>query len=367
MKILFVTLEESAKQNLISILDNNFFKKNINKINIYGLELNNHSFKNVTNINIKPIMGITAIFKNLPYLFKLRSNLNTTINDNLYSHIFFIDSFDFTKFYLQKYKTKKIKYCQIIGPSVYIWKKNKAIFINKNIDKIFSIFKIEHKFYNPKIYNYIGHPLLNKTIRNNKNFNKPKKIGFFLGSRLQEIVKNHKIIKELILKINKYGKYQLHLFVTVEFEKFIKKQFNKFNNIKFHLNDRNYYKNISHLDFAFACSGTVHLELSFSNIPHFIFYKANYINFFIFKYFVKSKYLSLLNIFSKNMIVKEFIQKDFNSHNLFEQFKILISDSKYLVNYNDKIQRALNYNKFENLNIELIIDYLKKSSLTIKD
>ena len=70
---------------------------------------------------------------------------------------------------------------------------------------------------------------------------------------------------------------------------------------------------------------------------------------------------------SKKIIVKEFIQKEFNSHNLFEQFKILISDPKYLINYNDKIQKALNDNKFENLNVELIIDYLKKSSLTIKD
>ena len=46
--------------------------------------------------------------------------------------------------------------------------------------------------------------------------------------------------------------------------------------------NKDYYINMSKLDFAFACSGTVHLELSFSKIPHFIFYKANWINFLIF-------------------------------------------------------------------------------------
>ena len=53
--------------------------------------------------------------------------------------------------------------------------------------------------------------------------------------------------------------------------------------LKNYLNDGKYYNNISKIDFAFACSGSVHLELSFSQITHFIFYIANWFNYLIFK------------------------------------------------------------------------------------
>ena len=90
MKILFVILEESAKQNLKSILNHNFFKKNSEKVNIFGLNLNYNNIKNVSNISVIPIMGITAILKNIFYLFSLRSSLNNIISNNNYSHIFLL-------------------------------------------------------------------------------------------------------------------------------------------------------------------------------------------------------------------------------------------------------------------------------------
>ena len=367
MKILFITLEESARQNLRSILTDIFFINNSDNIHTFGFEDNNSNFKNVTNIKIKSIMGITNIIFNISYLFELRSKLNQIISKNNYTHVFFIDSFDFTKFYLNNFKSPKIKYCQIIGPSVFLWKKSKAKYINNNLDHIFSIFKIESKYYAPEIYTYIGHPIFNNIFPNNNITNKISNIGIFLGSRFQEISKNIYIIKNLLNLINNKGSFQFHIFITNEFEDFIKKILIGFPNLKYHLNDNLYYYNISKLDFAFACSGTVHLELSFSKIPHFIFYKANFLNFFIFKYFVRSKYLSLLNIFSNMFVVKEFIQDDFNANDMYDAFNLLNNNSDLLSEYKDNIQISLNKLNFSKLNTTLIIDYLKRSSLTKED
>ena len=66
------------------------------------------------------------------------------------------------------------------------------------VDKIFSIFEIEKKYYNPNLYRYIGHPLINKTHFSNSYDNSLKNIGFFLGSRRQEIYKNIHIISKLL-------------------------------------------------------------------------------------------------------------------------------------------------------------------------
>ena len=128
------------------------------------------------------------------------------------------------------------------------------------------------------------------------------------------------------------------------------------------MNYNSYYKKISNLDFAFACSGTVHLELSFSNIPHLIFYKANIINYSIFKLFVRSKYLSLVNIFNKKEIVKEFIQNDFTATNLSNFFTILKFNKDKLYNYRKNMFDGIKCSNFENFRSSVITDYLEKSS-----
>jgi lipid-A-disaccharide synthase len=274
LKILFVTLEQSARENLKVLLKDKFFQNNIDKIYTFGMTEENLHFKDLTKIKIKSLMGLVEIFKNLPYLFKLRNSLYLVDKENDFTHIFFIDSFDFSKFYLTKFRNKSVKYCQFIGPSVFIWKERKAKFINQYFDHIFSIFEVERKFYDKDKYSYIGHPILNNIVFRKRDRFSIKNIGFFLGSRRQEIFYNIPIIIDLIDKLKSLSNFNFYFFVTKEFESLIKGYFDNYN-YQFYLNDKNYYNNISNLDFAFACSGTVHLELSFSQIPHFIFYKAN--------------------------------------------------------------------------------------------
>ena len=360
MKILFVTLEQSARENLKVLLNDSFFQSNIDKIYTFGMAEENLLFKDLTKIKVRSLMGLVDILKNLPYLFKLRNSLYLVDKESNFTHIFFIDSFDFSKFYLTKFRNNSVKYCQFIGPSVFIWKEKKANFINQYFDHIFSIFEVERKFYDKDKYSYIGHPILNNIVLSKRDRFPIKNIGIFLGSRRQEIFYNIPIITDLINKLNSLGNFNFYFFVTKEFESLIKDHFDNYN-YQFYLNDKYYYNNITNLDFAFACSGTVHLELSFSQIPHFIFYKANWFNYLIFKIFVKSKYLSLINIFNKNSCVKEFIQSNFNSNLLIKDFQILSNDKNLFNNYLNEMLHSFKKTNLQNFNSDRIIDYLKKS------
>jgi len=362
MKVLFITLEQSGRQILKSLLDEKFFNIHKSQICTFGMRYNYKNFNDVTNIKINSIMGFVNIILNLNYLFKLRRSLHEVVINYSFTHIFFIDSFDFSKFYLNKFKSNKIKYCQIVGPSVFIWKSKKANFINNNFDRVFSIFKIEKKYYKPNLYRYIGHPLMNKTHFSNNYDETLKNIGFFLGSRRQEIFKNIYTIKELLYILKDQKDLIFNFFITEEFKYFIKDILKENSNLIFHINDDTYYQKISELDFAFACSGTVHLELCFSNIPHIIFYKANYINYLIFKLFVRSRFLSLVNIFNKKEIIKEFIQKDFNVENLLSFFKNIRSNKKTFINYKKEMLKGISNSNFSKFHPNLIIDYLEKFS-----
>ena len=361
MKILFVTLEQSGRENLKVILNNQFFKNNIDKIYTFGMLEEDLLFKDLTNIKIKPLMGFIDILKNLPYLFKLRNSLNFLVNDNYFTHIFFVDSFDFSKFYINKFKNSSVKYCQLIGPSVFIWRENKAKFINKYFDHIFSIFEVERKFYNKEKYSYIGHPLLKNIVLDNNDKFPIKNIGIFLGSRNQEVKPNIPIIINLIKNLKKLDDFNFQFFVTKEFENLIKSHFVN-DNFQFHLNNEEYYKKLSKLDFAFACSGTVHLELSFAQIPHFIFYKANWFNYLIFKFFVRSKYLSLVNIFNKRSCIKEFVQSNFNHNMLMSEFELLFNNKDLFYGYYNLMIKSIKKSNLQKINSDTIIDYLKKSS-----
>ena len=210
MKILFVTLEQSARENIKVVLNNNFFQNNINKFYTFGMPNEGLVFKDLTNIEIKSLMGLVDISKNLAYLFSLRNSLYLLEQEHKFTHIFFVDSFDFSKFYLKKYRNNSVKYCQFIGPSVFIWKKNKAKFINKYFDHIFSIFEVERKFYNKEKYSYIGHPILNNIVLDNRDKYPIKSIGIFLGSRYQEIFNNIPIITQLLKNLEILGNFNFN-------------------------------------------------------------------------------------------------------------------------------------------------------------
>ena len=163
---------------------------------------------------------------------------------------------------------------------------------------------------------------------------------------------------------NSLRRNKLHFDKLLHFKFFvgiIKNHFNS-HDIQFYLNDSEYYNNLSKIDFAFACSGTVHLELSFSQIPHFIFYKANWFNYLIFKLFVRSKYLSLINIFNKRTFIKEFIQSNFNHNNLINEFKYLFKNKDKFYEYTNLMIESLNNSNMQEIRSDIIIDYLKRFS-----
>ena len=69
--------------------------------------------------------------------------------------------------------------------------------------------------------------------------------------------------------------------------------------------------------FAVAKSGTVSLEVCNAKVPSIIIYKMNFINFFIVKFLVKTKFANIINIINQKEIIPELIQKECNSKEIF--------------------------------------------------
>ena len=77
MKILFVTLEQSARENVKALLNNKFFHNNIDKFYTFGMSDEDLVFNDLTNINIQSLMGIVDILvKGTPLQILLKSKGN---------------------------------------------------------------------------------------------------------------------------------------------------------------------------------------------------------------------------------------------------------------------------------------------------
>ena len=74
---------------------------------------------------------------------------------------------------------------------------------------------------------------------------------------------------------------------------------------------------LSNSIFAVAKSGTVSLEICNAKVPSIIIYKMNFINFFIVKFLVKTKFANIINIINQKEIIPELIQKECNSKEIF--------------------------------------------------
>ena len=70
--------------------------------------------------------------------------------------------------------------------------------------------------------------------------------------------------------------------------------------------------------FAIVKSGTVSLEVCNAKIPSIILYKMNFINFFIIKTLVTTKFANIINISAKEEIIPELLQSKCNSENIYK-------------------------------------------------
>ena len=78
--------------------------------------------------------------------------------------------------------------------------------------------------------------------------------------------------------------------------------------------------------------------------------------------FVKSNYLSLVNIFNKKPCIKEFIQSNFKHNILMNEFENLYQNKDLFNDYTNLMIESLKKSNIQKINSNTIIDYLKMSS-----
>jgi lipid-A-disaccharide synthase len=267
--------------NLRSIVDK--FLEDIVNINAFGF------------FSLKKAFYLKKVFDKLKYYFiKERPD-----------KIVLVDYYGFHIFIARLAKKFKIPVYYYISPQIWASRRNRIKKLGRIVKKMLVILPFEEKLYKNYGVNviFVGNPLIDTVFEKNSfEISNPPIIGLFPGSR-KDTVKRHmpillKVANILKEKINaRFIMFVVANKINIDVPKYI--EIENFSG--------NFEKRMS-INFAICPSGTVSLENALMGIPMVTMYKLSYLNYFFIRLIIKVKYITMVNILSKKIIVPEFIQ-----------------------------------------------------------
>ena len=290
-----------------------FFGNGGDKMSESGVEIIHH-------INDMSVMGFIEVIKHLPKLLNILQSTVSSIKNIKPDRIILVDYPGFNLRLAKKVKSLKIPITYFILPQLWAWKESRIKTMKNTLDQSISIFPFEAEWFNSRGLDtfYAGHPFVERNYDlddktnffNKHNFKQDRPIIVLLpGSRQQEIDYHWPIFLKTVAILNKKTPGVQTIVV-------------KYNNvtlnpvpahIKIEVSMRSAMK---YGTAAISSSGTATLECALANLPTVVCYKMSYINWILFNFFGKVKYISIVNLIANKRIIPELIQHKMSPENL---------------------------------------------------
>ncbi len=355
MKKIFILTGEPSGDKLASTVVTKL--KNINPkieyLSVGGANIKKLGIESIFDLKDITYLGFTSVLFNI---FKIRSKINKTVEEIIRFDpdiLFSVDSPDFTLRVAEKVKkiNNKIKTVHYVAPQVWVWRKNRVKKIKNFIDHVLLLFDFEKKFFDEEnVKNtFVGHPLIEnddkvKTDFNNLLSKNKKIISIFPGSRKSETSVLLPILLNFIKLMNKKNQsYSYVIHATDENRTSIVNEIKKtdLDNVDV-ISDENIKSQIlSNSIFAVSKSGTVSLQISYSNVPSIIIYKLNFINFMIFKFLVNVKFANIINIINNKEIIPELLQDECNAEEIYRSVIYFLKKPELIKKQLDACRKTL--------------------------
>ncbi|HWK99914.1 MAG TPA: lipid-A-disaccharide synthase [Parapedobacter sp.] len=224
--------------------------------------------------------------------------------------------------------------CYYISPKVWAWNQRRVLKIKRVVDKLFCILPFEVDFYRKwnMVVDYVGNPLLDAIASHtvNPHFveeqgleDKPI-IALLPGSRAMEIR------RILPIMANVSRMFPGHHCVVAGAPNFTRAFYEQYmEGLTLPIVFDATYDLLKHADAAVVTSGTATLETALLRIPQVVVYKANPISILIARMVIKVRFISLVNLITDMLAVRELIQKDCNADNIADELDLLINNQEY--------------------------------------
>lgn len=223
-----------------------------------------------------------------------------------------------------------------ISPKVWAWKEKRVHRIIAYVDEMFTILPFETEFFRKYNYsvNYVGNPLLDAILKQKKapdlrkfwsENNLPEKpiLAVLPGSRKGEI---SVLLPTMLKAVAQFPEYQCVIAGAPNMGAEFYQPFMNDSRVPI-LWDKT-YEILIHSRAAIVSSGTATLETAILNVPQVVVYQLtpNWLFVFLKKFFLKTSWVSLVNIILGREAVVELIQADFTLKKVVNELGRIIRD-----------------------------------------
>lgn len=227
-----------------------------------------------------------------------------------------------------------LKVAYYISPKVWAWKENRIESIRKYVDRMMVILPFEQLYYKKRNLSvaYVGNPILEQVssyqwdeyfLSQFKSFRKSV-IAVLPGSRTQEVLKSIEMILGLSQELDR-----CHFLVAAvdNVDGRVYQPLERVGNVTVVWGKT--FEVLRGAEAALITSGTATLEAALLNIPQIVVYKTSYLTYWIARFVIKLKYISLVNIIAGRKVVTELIQRDYNISKVRLELDKVLTDDLY--------------------------------------
>lgn len=300
------------------------------------------------------IMGFVTVLKNLG---KIKANIRLCCRDIQEWNPDVVILVDYAGFNLRIARFAKsigLKVFYYISPKLWAWNTGRVKQIRRYVDRMYTIFPFETAFYKRYDYDvqYGGNPLVDaidsrpyqgetfqQFIEANQLPDKPV-IALLAGSRSQEL---KYVLPAMLTMVSHFPDYQFVIagapsMSDADYAPYVK-------DLPVKILYGQTYRLVSQAKVALVTSGTATLETALLKTPQVVCYngEGGRFTYFMFRTFVKVKYISLVNLIFGGQVVKELMMHHLTERNVLNELsRILYSErdrEKMLRNYDEVIAR----------------------------
>ncbi len=285
------------------------------------------------------VMGVWDV---LTHLGKIRGNFKACRADLLEHRPDVLILVDYAGFNLPMAKFAKlngIKTFYYIVPKTWASKEGRNKKLKMFVDKMFTILPFETQYFASKGIDvtYCGNPVMDaidnrqnkgesfEAFCNRNNLDTRPKIALLAGSRKAELKYN---LPVMLSVVERYPNYQFVIagapsFTIADYAPYLENN----DNVKIVFGET--YQLVSQARAALVTSGTATLETAILNCPQVVVYLmwGGAFSDFIAHLFIKSKFISLVNLILGREVVKELFQKAYSREKLLSELTALTTDT----------------------------------------
>ncbi len=279
------------------------------------------------------IMGLWEVIKKLGRVRKNLDKCKADISDFKPDLLILIDlpGFNLRIAGAMKNKIKNIYY--FISPKIWAWKKSRINKIKATINRMYVIFPFETEFYRELGYEvkYFGNPVVETVnrkledvpelskFRELNNLDDKPIVALLAGSRVQEVKK----VLPVMVKVSEY--YLDYQFVVAGMSSIPSELYSSVlgeSGVKVILDQT--YDLYKHSQVALVTSGTATLEAAIAGIPQVVCYRTSALTYFVARFVLNIRFISLVNIIMDKEIVKELIQHSMNPREIVSELNSIL-------------------------------------------